>query len=90
MAARIPLGGGSSSYIHNYQLQGRYMPAHHNVMVRSAPHESCVRLGTMCTSVRESETKVLLLHRPHTARQQGGTVSAPLTVASLPESSRAG
>ncbi|CAI8040401.1 SWI/SNF-related matrix-associated actin-dependent regulator of chromatin subfamily D member 1 [Geodia barretti] len=33
MATRIPLGGaGSSSYIHNYQLQGRYIPAHHNVM----------------------------------------------------------
>ena len=32
MAARNPV---SSSYMHNYQLQGRYMPAHHNVMVRS-------------------------------------------------------
>ena len=33
MAARNPVAGGSSPYMHSYQLQGRYIPAHHNVMV---------------------------------------------------------
>lgn len=35
MAARNPVAGASSSYMHNYPMQGRYMPPHHNIMVRN-------------------------------------------------------
>ena len=79
MAARFPLGGGgSSSYMHNYQLQGRYMPAHHNVMVRYTPYQTpyCLQgvLYTLCVCLN------LCCCRLDTPLW-GVTASAPLTLA---------
>lgn len=78
MAARNPVAGASSSYMHNYPMQGRYMPPHHNVMV------SALSLFHVYSAFVHDEISFFtsfFSNSLHTA-QVFGMVSAPLTPAS--------